>query len=160
MYLRGIQFSEMESIMQFIYHGEATFFEERMDEFLAVAKSLEIKELIKAETESNYEPEEELEKQTVQRIKEEEIVGVKVKGKLECDRCHKTYSSRGALYAHKQSTHSGVLFSCDQCDYEGTLKSSLTKHIQSKHESVRYACDHCDSQFTQQRSLTVHIQSK
>ena len=46
MYLRGIQFSEMESIMQFIYLGEATFFEERMDEFLAVAKSLEIKELI------------------------------------------------------------------------------------------------------------------
>ena len=29
MYLRGIQFSEMESIMQFLYLGEATFFEER-----------------------------------------------------------------------------------------------------------------------------------
>ena len=43
MYLRGIQFPEMESIMQFIYLGEATFSEERMDEFLAVAKSLEIK---------------------------------------------------------------------------------------------------------------------
>ena len=37
MYLRGIQFPEMESIMQFIYLGEATFYEERMDEFLAVA---------------------------------------------------------------------------------------------------------------------------
>ena len=44
-YLRGIQFSEMESIMQFIYLGEATFYKERMDEFLAVAKSLEIKQL-------------------------------------------------------------------------------------------------------------------
>ena len=31
MYLRGIQYSEMESIMQFIYLGEATFYEERMD---------------------------------------------------------------------------------------------------------------------------------
>ena len=39
LYLRGIQFSEMESILQFIYLGEATFYEERMDEFLAVAKS-------------------------------------------------------------------------------------------------------------------------
>ena len=37
MYLRGVQFPEMESIMQFIYLGEATFYEERMDEFLAVA---------------------------------------------------------------------------------------------------------------------------
>ena len=50
MYLRGVQYSEMESIMQFIYLGEATFYEERMDEFLAVAKSLEIKELCNAET--------------------------------------------------------------------------------------------------------------
>ena len=36
MYLRGIQFSEMESIIQFIYLGEATFYKERIDEFLAV----------------------------------------------------------------------------------------------------------------------------
>merc|ERR1712012_1155020 len=60
MYLRGIEFSEMESIMQFIYLGEATFYEERMDEFLAVAKSLEKKELRNAEPGTNDEPEEEL----------------------------------------------------------------------------------------------------
>ena len=56
MYLRGVQYSEMESIMQFIYLGEATFYEERMDEFLAVARSLEIKELCNAESDSNDEP--------------------------------------------------------------------------------------------------------
>ena len=44
-YLRGIQHSEMESIMQFIYQGEARFYEERMSEFLTVTKKLEIKEL-------------------------------------------------------------------------------------------------------------------
>merc|ERR1739838_859447 len=52
MYLRGIQFPEMESIMQFIYLGEATFYEKRMDEFLAVAKSLEIKQLCNAKTDT------------------------------------------------------------------------------------------------------------
>ena len=51
-YLRGVQYSEMESIMQFIYLGEATFYEKRMHEFLAVAKSLKIKQLCNAETES------------------------------------------------------------------------------------------------------------
>ena len=44
-YLRGIQHSEMESIMQFIYLGEARFYEERLSEFLTISKSLEIKEL-------------------------------------------------------------------------------------------------------------------
>ena len=57
MYLRGIQHSEMESIIQFIYLGEATFYEERMDELLAVSKSLEIKELCKAKAETDEEPE-------------------------------------------------------------------------------------------------------
>ena len=59
MYLRGIQHSEMESIIQFIYLGEATFYEERMDEFLAVAKLLEIKELCNAEPETREEPDDE-----------------------------------------------------------------------------------------------------
>ena len=53
MYLRGIQFPEMESIIQFIYLGEATFYEERMDEFLA---SLGIKELCNAGPKMNEEP--------------------------------------------------------------------------------------------------------
>ena len=44
-YLRGIQYSEIESILQFIYFGEASFDESKMDELLLVAKNLEIKEL-------------------------------------------------------------------------------------------------------------------
>ena len=57
MYLRGIQFTEIESILQFIYLGEATLFKERMQEFLAVAKLLEIEKLCNAETETNNEAE-------------------------------------------------------------------------------------------------------
>ena len=54
-YLKGVHFIELKLIMQFVYLGEATINEERMVEFLAVAKSLEIKELSNAETESNVE---------------------------------------------------------------------------------------------------------
>ena len=43
--LRGINFSELESIMQFIYLGEAPINKERINEFLDVARSLEIKQL-------------------------------------------------------------------------------------------------------------------
>ena len=54
MYLRGVQYSEMESIMQFIYLGEVTFYEERIDEIFAVAKLLEIKELCNADEITGY----------------------------------------------------------------------------------------------------------
>jgi len=44
-YLRGILSHEIESILQFIYVGKATLYQERMNEFLQVGKSLEIKEI-------------------------------------------------------------------------------------------------------------------
>ena len=44
-YLREIQHSEMEAIMQFIYLGKAMFYETRISEFLKVSKYLEIKDL-------------------------------------------------------------------------------------------------------------------
>ena len=44
-YLRGIQHQEMESILEFMYLGVATFYQERMNEFLSAAKNLEIKEI-------------------------------------------------------------------------------------------------------------------
>merc|ERR1712029_975469 len=46
-YLRGVLSQEMKSILQFMYLGQATFYQDRMNEFLSVAKSLEIKEISK-----------------------------------------------------------------------------------------------------------------
>ena len=179
MYLRGIQYSEMESIMQFIYLGEATFYEERMNEFIAVAKSLEIKELCNAESETNDVPEddgpsessnemmdEHENEETVtsdhlakQPLKEKREV-VNVNGKYECKPCHKTYSSYQSLYHHNNSKHEGVKYACNRCDYQATQQSHLTAHIKSQHEGVRYACDQCDYQATTQSHLTAHIKSK
>ena len=135
-YLRGIQYSEMESIMQFIYLGEASFYQERMEEFLAVAKSLEIKALCNSEGETNDElrdePKDEPNDQLPSTEKFEEpkapqrreggIVSkkkryVKVK---ECDQCHKTFFDKSTLNKHIQSVHVGVRFVCDQCDYQAS----------------------------------------
>ena len=57
-YLKGIQHQEMQSILEFLYLGEATLDEERMTEFLNVAKNLEIKEIgkIDADFDDNKEP--------------------------------------------------------------------------------------------------------
>merc|ERR1712098_200386 len=46
-YLRGVFSHEMQSILQFMYLGQATFYHDRMNEFLTVAKTLEVKEISK-----------------------------------------------------------------------------------------------------------------
>ena len=55
-YLRGIAKEEMESVLQFMYLGEATFHEERMKEFLNVANDLDIKEIAQNITIENDNP--------------------------------------------------------------------------------------------------------
>ena len=174
-YLRGIQFSEMESIMHYVYIGEATFHEERMNEFLSVAKLLEIKELCNTETDTKYEPEEELKQYDPITLMEGQKIEpdnlkipaqkqqrgvVSENNKYVCEQCPKTYSSRGALHSHKKSAHEGVMYPCDKCDYQATQKCDLTRHIKSKHEGVKYACDQCDYQTGYQVGLDLHIQSK
>ena len=44
-FLRGVKKQEMESILKFIYLGEVSFNQSRMDEFLSVADILEVQEL-------------------------------------------------------------------------------------------------------------------
>ena len=44
-YLREIQHQEMASILEFMYLGEVTFYQKRINDFLNVANSLEIKEI-------------------------------------------------------------------------------------------------------------------
>ena len=46
-YLRGIQSNELESILQFMYLGEAKCPNDRISEFLKVAQDLEVKEFYK-----------------------------------------------------------------------------------------------------------------
>ena len=178
-YLKGIHFLEMESIIQFIYLGEATFYEERMNQFLDVARLLEIKELCNAETDTNDEeepfpcnpvtPTDNLEEQTIRsshlvnqepRDNRDKSEVVRVNGKYDCDQCGKKYTSQLGLKYHRQSAHEGVKYACNQCDYQAITQSILKLHIESKHEGVKYACDQCDYQATTQGSLKRHINSK
>ena len=172
-YLRGIQHSEMESIMQFIYLGEARFYEERMSEFLMVSKNLEIKELsngmiMNNQTESNEIKDEHEEvfsnediENDIQTIPSKSISSkirqgttgvVSEDAKFKGQDCEKVFNSN-------KSKHKGLKYACNQCDYHATTQSNLAQHIQSKHEGVKYECSQCAHQFLTHSGLTRHIQS-
>ena len=180
-FLRGIQHSEMESIIQYIYLGEAKVYEERIDEFVAVAKSLEIKELCNAKTglideiedeNSSCDPTtstENFEEQSVQSDlmkmqapqERQRRVQTKLEGaKYACDLCDYQATYQINLTNHIRSKHEGVKYACDQCDHQASHPSNLVIHIQSKHEGVKYACDQCEYKASSKSNLNVHIKSK
>ena len=156
-YLRGVLAPEMKSILQFMYLGQATFFQDRMQEFLNVAHSLEIKEIRKeincvvSDTSQNLSCDE----PNIGNVHEEDFIlkdfilnssndldvvehniisQMNAAGQYPCNRCDKQFSLRKNLYRHMRSTHEGVKFSCNDCDYKATRKQNLVIHIRSVHE--------------------------
>ena len=172
-YLRGIQHSEMESIMQFIYLGEARFYEERMSEFLTVSKSLEIKELSTGIEMNDQTTSDNLESNYNNVANENmDIAGApplaahensaNVESEAQTELITPINAANRRVRRtglHTKFKHEGVYYDCNQCDYQATTQGNLTQHIHSKHEGVKYACNQCDKQFTQQSNLRTHIQS-
>ena len=180
--LQGIQHQELESILKFMYLGEASFYEDRIEEFLNVAKSLEVKELSNniehnklPDLSENVkddcsDPEETLQDESSINSLEDHF---KIKAKdnkvtareqkpltANCPDCEKHFSQRIAMLIHHKSIHQGVQFPCGQCDYKAKFQSVLKTHIQSNHENIEYSCFECDFKTTTQVKLTYHIQSK
>merc|ERR1712129_107697 len=52
-YLRGVNHQDLESILQFIYLGEASFYHSNMNRFIQVAKNLQIKQLAETNVTGN-----------------------------------------------------------------------------------------------------------
>ena len=155
-YLKGIHFSEIEAIMQFIYLGEATFYEERINEVLTVAKSLEIKTLYNSEVEtneSNFESStldltrsnEELEEPPVEsnHMKREERKKIFGESKYVCEQCSNIFNSYQGLITHKRSRHETNTeadieskYVCEQCPNTYNSRQGLHQHKKSRHETI------------------------
>ena len=83
-YLKGINYQEMECILQFMYLGEARFSQERSSEFLRVATELELKSLSQIDDDNHMPGDQAIEvisseAQKVQSNKSEELKTI------ECD---------------------------------------------------------------------------
>ena len=167
-YLRGIQHQELEAIMQFIYLGQATFSSERMEEFLQVAKSLEVKELCES-VESFQQTTLSQPVQVPVHVKEEHLqlfdddyddIEFMHTGEFTND---KDYSpSPPYAFPDKNVDANGKrkLFQCKECDRVFSSHQGLWGHKKAVHDGVTYACDQCDYKAAKKSNLTQHIQVK
>ena len=144
-YLSGIQYSEIESILQFIYLGQANIYPERMSKVIMVAKNLQIKELSKCVElnepypddgnknvhKSNINKDETENNDSEQQAEDDKHISQQAK--IMFKQCDKTFYTAQRLWQQNKSKHDGVKYACNQCDYQATTKSSLKTHIKSQH---------------------------
>ena len=158
-YLRGIKHEEMESILQFIYNGQTTLNVSKINEFLEVAKSLDIEDLV-----SEYFPYEEDNNDTTQMniIKHESIENQKLDEERSIttdsykDESQEENNSNGGENRWKEGMQ---IYKCTHCDYETAKKSVLKVHNEAKHEGVKYPCGQCGSELKNRGDLSRHIKS-
>ena len=153
--LRGVKQQELQSILQFMYLGEATILQDRINEFIAVAKDLEVKELSKEDvpeeddvnnvdvSEVNTEDESVIDDNTssvsdtidellnldIPEFNEHDGKNILTENKsFKCQDCDLVFGSKSSLFLHTRSKHKGVTHSCDQCEFEATSQQNLHRH--------------------------------
>ena len=162
-YLRGIQSPEMEAILQFIYQGQATLHQEKMIEFLLVARNLEIKELSKDAAVDSIESvelengiNEETKMATDEDLKEGKQYSVMQTEELIVEDSY-TEHRDSSREEKSMDTVGHNEFQCGECDKIFDKKSTLKKHLRAGHEEEKYVCNLCKQRFPQQNSFLKHM---
>ena len=171
-YLRGVNHQELESILQYIYLGVATFHQERMNIFFAVAQDLQIKEIGEGKISvENVElpsfqvsfpedtKEEQLNHDEGGDFEAETVIAKTNQTEWACGLCDKKLTTRTGLLYHVQSKHRGKKYPCHQCDHQATNSSNLNLHVKKVHEGIRYHCIDCDFKATRSNILKRHVES-
>ena len=177
-YLRDVFAPEMKSILQFMYLGHATLYQERINQFLNVAKSLEIKgvnvdddtnDKILEKEHKGILPKDEHFNETEPIIKQSETeddikpIDVEIAKKTNdlhsCNNCNKEFRHKHNLDRHIKSIHEGKRYPCSICDQTFTQKTRLYTHIEGLHDGKKYTCKSCNQNFARKDNLAVHIKA-
>ena len=174
-YLRGIKYSEIKSILQFIYLGETKAYKDSLNDLLLIAKNFEIEEFSKnvevgklqyyqADHSQNYELQFESTTESIEsaELKEKFDDSDEIQSSFKGESSIKSKGSMNfELEATNQGNHPKHVESIQEdVEIQATTTMELTSQIQSKHPDVKYACNQCDYKAKQQSNLKTHIESK
>ena len=140
LYLRGIKQTELQALLKFMYLGETQIFESRINDFVSVAKDLEVKQINKdqeedddtenktqtpqlkadqeAGTEETVECEEKIVEEPIVKTGTDNRVRTVAKpsamkengGSFICQDCDASFAGRGALWNHRKYMHEGMSY--------------------------------------------------
>jgi len=149
-YLRGVLAQEMKSILQFMYLGQVTINQDKMNDFFNVAKSLEIKKISK-----------DIECDIASSANDQECNTMIAENEIEkivnsCDFAEDKKHMETKLTSRTKSKDNQYL--CSECDKPFTSPSGLRRHIKSVHEGQKFSCEACGFKAYQKWHLSTHIQ--
>ena len=171
LFLKGIKHQELESLLQFIYLGEAKVYENRIEMFVSISKDLGIKEL-NMKTEDKFDEKnvnidsisnEDMhvstgfeESNTTSSLTQKDYPIIQSRASKQCAECNIVFSTSGNMKAHYKRTHGEEKFQCPECGKAFTQKMHLDRHVKSVHLGIRFPCTLCHKSFSQHDLLVRH----
>merc|ERR1712106_123094 len=68
LYLKGVEFTDLQSVLNFMYHGEVNVAQEELNSFLSVAEDLQVKGLTQNKSSSQASPQQQKQEQSKPRF--------------------------------------------------------------------------------------------
>ena len=183
-YLTNINHQELEAIIQFLYLGTATLYQDRIDDFLSAAKNLQVKEIALGLDETSNEPridetsnepifddlKTSLPPQSEVKVEEKQTGIVETSNEL-CLDGFKTSANpesknivQAVTEANDSNNESLKRFSCSDCSYSSNIHANLKKHYNCKHADIgtriTYPCPDCGKVFTDISGMRYHHKYK
>ena len=178
-YLKGFQSKDFVSILDFLYSGEANFYQEDLDSFLAIAEEIQLKGLT-GQTSNNLIGEKEKSKlsESVPRSKDifkahqqekvpqntstAEAIPDQSRTDLQAlDERVKSMMEKGRKKIPNGKQHNGmprraISWICKVCGKEDKL-ANVIYHVETNHlEGISFPCDHCSTTFSSRYGLRKH----
>ena len=169
-YLRGIQYQEIESILEYMYLGEVTISQQRVYQFLKVAADLEVKNFDKENTDSTSivtdtsEPMSDINEMGALNQKVEHNVETIFENTIPLQECEESAIKEDQLKNDMDVSNNSNQKYHEVNDlklaYRSNQKFIMNRHISLKEKVIVYACNQCEVKCSSRYSLTRHIQSQ
>ena len=188
-YLKGVQYADMLSIIQFIYLGQTQVEQNHLENFMETAKELEIQGLIADKKSRQEKPEgkesEVVKKETIwigDQFQSSEMVDTDIADSIVEDPENENHEAEDDSFQLSQfnpiienygymNNHQGTVqrkrirslekkHSCDQCDYRSIFPQRVREHKMSMHEGIKFSCDLCDKVYSHPNNLRTHKKTK
>ena len=172
-FMRGVEFDNLQAIVNWLYCGETSVYQENLESFLQVAEEIQITGLMAKSKEPDIKEEKAVmknrkakvikqrstsgksgndvkEENAVENISEGKHIETLVESFQELDEKIMSLMEKGDQYEKEN------IYYCNVCGQRG-MKYSLKDHIEAKHlEGISLPCNICEKVFKSRVSLRMH----
>ena len=180
-YITGVNSSELEHVLDYIYEGEVQLFQDNLDNFLNIAQKLKIKGLVggnveeeskresTAESLRRHEAEEERASSAVMKMENwQQVDSMDSTDKYIENISKKQKSVKSILRVNDLNTddlkdrigqlifQNGNIWQCQQCGKASNKRDTIKRHVEIHLEGLSYECTKCFKAFNTKSILYNH----